>query len=47
MVGSDTPEASAKSACDQPSKARAAFTWRIDTFSIDTCIPYMLILLVS
>ena len=35
MVGIDTSAAFAKSSCDQPSSARAALTWRIDTFSID------------
>jgi hypothetical protein len=28
-VGSETPDASAKSAWDQPSRARAAFIWRV------------------
>jgi hypothetical protein len=35
MVGIDTSAAFARSSCDQPSSARAALTWRIDTFSID------------
>jgi hypothetical protein len=35
MVGIDTSAAFAKSSCDQSSSARAALTWRIDTFSID------------
>ncbi len=35
MVGSDTSAAEASSSCDQPSKARAAFSCLIDTFSID------------
>lgn len=34
-VGSDTPERDARSACDQPRSARAAFICRIDTISID------------
>jgi hypothetical protein len=34
MVGIDTSAAFAKSSCDQPNSARAALTWRIDTFSI-------------
>lgn len=42
MVGPETPEAFARSAWDQASKARAALTWRVesgsdtfDSFSID------------
>lgn len=35
IVGSETPDARARSDCDQPSNARAAFTCRIDTFGID------------
>src|SRR5271157_3786651 len=35
MVGTDTPELLAASACDQASSARAALIWRIDTFRID------------
>lgn len=42
MVGSETPDAFARSACDHASKARAALTWRVesepdtfDSFSID------------
>lgn len=47
IVGDDTPEASARSFCDQRSKARAAFTCSIDTFGIDTDVFPMLILLAS
>src|ERR1700722_64744 len=35
-VGAETPELSARSVCDQPSRALAALICRIDTFSIDT-----------
>jgi hypothetical protein len=35
IVGIDTSAALARSFWDQPSSARAALTWRIDTFSID------------
>ena len=35
IVGIDTLAAPASSSCDQPNRARAAFTCRIDTFSID------------
>ena len=34
-VGSETEASRAKSSCDQPNKARAAFICVIDTFSID------------
>jgi hypothetical protein len=47
MVGDDIPDASARSFCDQRSKARAAFTCSIDTFGIDTDLHLMLILLAS
>ena len=35
IVGIETPDLSAKSSCDHPSKERAAFTCLIDTFGID------------
>jgi hypothetical protein len=35
MVGIETPAVAARSSCDQPSRARAAFICLIDTFSID------------
>jgi hypothetical protein len=39
MVGTDTPDRSAKSSCDHDSSARAALICRIDIFSIDTSGP--------
>jgi hypothetical protein len=35
IVGRDISAAAPKSSCDQSKSARAALTWRIDTFSID------------
>lgn len=34
-VGSDTPDCLLRSSWDHAKRARAALTWRIDTFSID------------
>jgi hypothetical protein len=35
IVGSETRAAAARFSCDQAKRARAAFIWRIETFSID------------
>jgi hypothetical protein len=35
IVGTETPASDANCSCDHASSARAALTWRIDTFSID------------
>lgn len=34
-VGTDTPDSLLRSSWDHANRARAALTWRIDTFSID------------
>src|SRR6266699_2295033 len=35
IVGMDTPDVAASFSWDHPSSARAALTWRIDTFGVD------------